>query len=394
MSLIHKSIETIEIDDLNELKVNGVSESITLEYKELLNLNKDSEKKEFLYDISAFANTQGGEIIFGVKEKRDEAGKSTGLIDTICGIKNVNFDDTKITIENIVRNGIEPRLNRLDWKEVKIGTESSVIILRVERSLNSPHMVKISGDQGFYTRFYARNNAGKNPMSYDEIKQSFLNSGGLIQEALDWQNQRFDNNYVNIPYDLVSPTYLAINFIPLGKRNDLTEDECKNPFVNRSEFRPISATAGGGYSYNPTLEGIISYTSCEYRSLEIYGFVLLHRTGHIEIVDTVYFGSIDDFYKGKLELTFLRSILNEDLSNMIDGMKRMDLRPPYLLTLNFINAIDYKFSEEGKLLRDVEKKIKSQRLTLNPLLIQDWDLSIEEIKDYFIKQVRNYFGHW
>lgn len=394
MSLIHISIEAIEIADLNELKDNGVPESLTLEYKASLKHNKDSEKKELLYDISAFANTQGGEIIFGVKEKRDEAGKSTGLIDTICGIKNLNFDDTVKKIENLVRDGIEPRLNRLDWKEIKIGTESSVIILRVERSLNSPHMVKISGDQGFYTRFYARNNAGKNPMSYDEIKQSFLNSGGLIQDALNWQNQRFDNNYVNIPYNLISPTFLALNFIPLGNRNDLSEDACEKAFINSSEFRPISTTAAGGNNDGPTLEGIIRYTFPKYDSLEIYGFVLLHRTGHIEIVDTDFFGSIIDFRKGKLDLAYLGKFFDGTLSNIIEGMKRIDLRPPYLLTLNFINAIDHEFFERGKYRYGPVKKIKSNRLTLKPMLIQDWNLSIEEIKDYFIKQVRNYFGHW
>ena len=394
MSLIHKSIETIEIDDLNELKVNGVSESTTLEYKELLNLNKNSEKKELLYDISAFANTQGGEIIFGVNEKRDGAGKSTGLIDTICGIKNLNFDDTVKKIENLVRDGIEPRLNRLSWKEVEIDSESSVIILRVERSLNSPHMVKISGDKGFYTRFYARNNAGKNPMSYDEIKQSFLNSGGLIQDALNWQNQRFDNNYINIPYNLISPTFLALHFIPLGNRNDLSEDECKKAFLNKSEFRPISTTAAGGYSHSPALEGFMSYTSLKYGSLEIYGFVLLHRTGHIEIVDTDFFGSIIKFRKGKLDLAYLGEFFDGTLSNIIEGMKRIDLRPPYLLTLNFINAIDHEFFERDKHRYGPVKKIKSNRLTLKPMLIQDWNLSIKEIKDYFIKQVRNYFGYW
>jgi predicted HTH transcriptional regulator len=61
-------INSVVFEDIKRLKDNSVPESKTLEYKKDLTLKNDYNKKEFLSDISAFANTSGGDIIYGIKE--------------------------------------------------------------------------------------------------------------------------------------------------------------------------------------------------------------------------------------------------------------------------------------------------------------------------------------
>jgi len=56
-------IETLE--DIQKLIENKIEESLTLEYKRELSRNN----KEIAKDISAFANTSGGVIIYGIEEK-------------------------------------------------------------------------------------------------------------------------------------------------------------------------------------------------------------------------------------------------------------------------------------------------------------------------------------
>lgn len=73
--MINKKIDDITIDDIKLLIVNSVCESKSLEYKKELHIENDADKKEFLADVSSFANSTGGDIIFGIEE--DDNDKSS-----------------------------------------------------------------------------------------------------------------------------------------------------------------------------------------------------------------------------------------------------------------------------------------------------------------------------
>ncbi|MCK5240903.1 ATP-binding protein [bacterium] len=45
---------------------NQIQESRTIEYKESLPGNSDQDKREFLADISSFANAAGGDLLYGI----------------------------------------------------------------------------------------------------------------------------------------------------------------------------------------------------------------------------------------------------------------------------------------------------------------------------------------
>lgn len=60
------AFEAIAEADLLALISNAVSEGRTIDYKRELPGNSDGEKKEFLADVSSFANTSGGDLIFGL----------------------------------------------------------------------------------------------------------------------------------------------------------------------------------------------------------------------------------------------------------------------------------------------------------------------------------------
>ena len=77
--MISKSFSEIEAADITYLVHEAVPEGRTLEYKETLPSNSDNDKKEFLADVSAFANAAGGDLIYGISEQRDENGRPTGI---------------------------------------------------------------------------------------------------------------------------------------------------------------------------------------------------------------------------------------------------------------------------------------------------------------------------
>ena len=59
--VLNKPLEAIEENDLQALVDNQVAERKTIEYKESLPGNADGDKKEFLADVSSFANASGGD---------------------------------------------------------------------------------------------------------------------------------------------------------------------------------------------------------------------------------------------------------------------------------------------------------------------------------------------
>jgi len=63
-------LEKISQADLQNLIDNAVAEGRTIEYKQALPGGTDSEKKEFLADVSSFANTAGGDLLFGISEDK------------------------------------------------------------------------------------------------------------------------------------------------------------------------------------------------------------------------------------------------------------------------------------------------------------------------------------
>ena len=60
MALTHKPLDQITADDLQALIDAQAPEKRTLDYKATLPGNADADKKEFLADVSSFANAAGG----------------------------------------------------------------------------------------------------------------------------------------------------------------------------------------------------------------------------------------------------------------------------------------------------------------------------------------------
>jgi predicted HTH transcriptional regulator len=101
--LFGKPIDHIELADLRRLIDNGVLEMKGLDYKRQFTGNTDAEKKELLYDLTSFANAGGGYIIYGIREQ-------DGIPVEIEGVDIALIDGEKLKIENMLRDGVEPRI--------------------------------------------------------------------------------------------------------------------------------------------------------------------------------------------------------------------------------------------------------------------------------------------
>ncbi|MGH7485201.1 MAG: AlbA family DNA-binding domain-containing protein, partial [bacterium] len=101
--------------DLLSLIAARVMEDRTVEYKEALPGGTDSDKREFLADVSSFANSSGGNLYFGIRELE-------GIPVELVGLDLQDADATIQRIENLIRDGIEPRLPPLRIEKVELSS--------------------------------------------------------------------------------------------------------------------------------------------------------------------------------------------------------------------------------------------------------------------------------
>src|SRR3972149_11182156 len=131
--MINKQIDKIELNDFNQLQSTAVSEGKTIEYKQQLPKNSDADRKEFLADISSFANASGGDLIFGISEEN-------GSPKSIDGVEIENVDEEIRKYENIIRDGIEPRIV-FATRSVNVSGQKFAFVFRIAKSWTGPHRV-------------------------------------------------------------------------------------------------------------------------------------------------------------------------------------------------------------------------------------------------------------
>ena len=77
--MLTKALDDLTPSDLAYLAQAGVSESHYLDFKAAAVGGADDDRREFLADVSAFANAAGGDIIYGVVEKEGVAVSAPGI---------------------------------------------------------------------------------------------------------------------------------------------------------------------------------------------------------------------------------------------------------------------------------------------------------------------------
>ena len=143
MSLLDMTWDKITETEINNLILNGVPESPTIDYKRETYGNSDGDKREFLADVSSFANTIGGDIVIGVDE-------TSGLPISITPLTGDSEVEVR-RLEEIALYGIEPRLTNLRIRAVTVAG-GYVIIVRVPRSFVPPHRVTTKDVKRFWAR--------------------------------------------------------------------------------------------------------------------------------------------------------------------------------------------------------------------------------------------------
>lgn len=179
MSLSEVPVNQVTEATLRKLVENQVRESITLDYKRDLPGKGDDDAREFLRDVTAFANSEGGDLLFGISE-------AEGVASELTGVTSSNMDADVRRLIDYIKDCTDPRLHGFSVRAVELPTGSFVVHVRIPKSLEAPHMVQ----RGNYRQFFTRNPAGKHPMSTNEIRNAVLRTADWKERADAWRRER------------------------------------------------------------------------------------------------------------------------------------------------------------------------------------------------------------
>jgi hypothetical protein len=224
MRIFSKSFDEIAKEDIDELINEDYPEDLFVEYKR--KLSKDTwqnnqkgiakkSKEKLAEEIIAFANTDGGILIVGIKESEDNPPKA----DSIYCIPNVA--DLADRIRRSIYDLVEPKIPNLKAKGIPVDGNNGVLIIKVEKSYQAPHRAI------FNKECYQRRNDEKIPMTMREIKELTLKSTNVfknVQKRFKEQSERFKNDFRNrkIPfnYNLDSSDQIGfrITILPISEQ--------------------------------------------------------------------------------------------------------------------------------------------------------------------------------
>jgi predicted HTH transcriptional regulator len=137
-----------EEGDLLALIQGKIQESVRLDYKDSRSLQRtDARKKEISKDVSAFANSAGGVLVYGIRE--DEQGHFPEAIDDGVDPNEI----TKEWIDQVIASTIQRRIDDVRIKQIALTATRSgrvAYVVSVPQSPRAPHQ---ANDHKFYKRF-------------------------------------------------------------------------------------------------------------------------------------------------------------------------------------------------------------------------------------------------
>jgi hypothetical protein len=173
--MFSKHVSQLTYSDIEDLvNIRKEREGYKLDFKGEFG-NIDKAKKELAKDVTAFANSSGGFLVFGV----DKFYNITGIDKTI---QNRDVDEW---INQILSSNAEPHVFYYDPKVIEIPKQEKVIVvIHIPESTKKPHIVTEINN------YFIRVNDSSKTANHAQIRDMFSSSNKKKEEFEAFLNKR------------------------------------------------------------------------------------------------------------------------------------------------------------------------------------------------------------
>ena len=259
---------------------------------------KKDPKAEFRRDVCAFANSDGGYLVYGISEKNGIPEKITGIT-----IPNNNPDNFELQLNNTLST-IMPKPPSVQFKFLKLSDGKYILILYIRHDFFAPY-IHLENQRDY--QIHRRGNNQKQVMSYMELKTMFTQSLSLEDEILHFRKNRIqyyhsqedtsDHRYsrfalLHIIPDTFSDSNYSQNLFVLGKRKGIDF----HPFFYESH----------AFSYTvPNVDGLKGFESSTGNETSLYNNGIAECFWPLEAKENYLFGLYDELPKAVLYTSLL-----------------------------------------------------------------------------------------
>jgi hypothetical protein len=373
--VISKRLENIIFDDVQSLLDNEIRESKNLEYKSILPHDGESEKIPFLASVCALANTEGGDIVFGVKENK-------GIPVELLGLEVNDSDSEILRLENALQTGLEPRLTRFQSKVIEGPDKKLFIVLRIQKSWNSPHRVCFKE----HSRFYKRNSAGKYPMDVSELRSAFIMSEQIAERIRNFKIDRVIKIKTDkeLPVPLYNGGKVALHLIPLKA---FTEKLLFEVNVENTVFNLLIPMGSTGWNRRYNLDGLVTYSGLLGKDTTSY--TQFFRNGIIEAVSAL--GAFSD--KKIIPSQAYENDLIQACYSYFNFYKKIDVEGPIYFFISLLGVKEYEFAlNQSRFWHCHRYPLDRDDILLPEGVIESFDVTPEKILHSYFNMIWNAYG--
>lgn len=174
-----------EVDFAEILNNPDYRENQYLDYKRTfsfleVNKNETAEKiAEFRNDVCAFANAEGGYLIYGIADK-------DGMASSIIGVEIDNPDKFELNLRNKL-TPIMPKVPPIQFHFVHLTSGKYIVEVFIEHDYYAPYL-HIENEKNY--QIYKRDGNRKVSIGYTELKNMFVQSRILETEIMEFRKRR------------------------------------------------------------------------------------------------------------------------------------------------------------------------------------------------------------
>jgi len=300
--------------DLQRLIENRVPESITLEYKRDSYGANDQAKKEWLKDISALANTAGGDLVIGMEEDDGVASNLVGLV------------------------------------------------VRVLRSWNAPHRVVYQRSN----RFYGRNAGSAFELGVEQLRNAFLGVAETERRLTDFRLERLARLKTGIGEPLLlGPGQLVLHLMPL--QTPVISISAHDAKQWNAEFAPMGTT---NWNRFVNFDGVLLAPGQTSGSRGYTAFTQVFRSGRIEAARglMLYRHDGDDpFYIDRVGSV---PYLLESIPTYVRSLGRLGIGPPFIAMVSLLDVRGSVMGDPNRMFAGRLPRLDRDDLLFDPVLIE------------------------